>query len=115
MALCHSYSDPYVSAAPAPRRLSAYTNGSTDATTKAGGLHPAVPARAARRDLRAAAAPRRAAAPQAYAAGVVVEAGGNVRVVVGFGHVGPEQERVDLRERTRQGLPRACRVCPGVR
>ena len=31
--------------------------------------------------------------------GVFVEAGGNVRVVVGFGHVGPEQERVDLRER----------------
>ena len=74
LALATAYSDPYVSAAPAPRRLSAYTNGSADATTKAGGLLPTRPARAARHDLFAAAAPRRAAAPQAYAAGFLVEA-----------------------------------------
>ena len=34
--------------------------------------------------------------------GVVGDAGGEVGFVVGVGHVGPEQERVDLRERTHE-------------
>ena len=43
--------------------------------------------------------------------GVVVEAGGDVRVIVGVGHVGPEQELVDLgRGKDARGADQARRL-----
>ena len=43
--------------------------------------------------------------------GVVVEAGGDVRVIVGVGHVGPEQELVDIgRGRGARGADQARRL-----
>jgi len=47
--------------------------------------------------------------------GVVVEAGGDVRVVVWVGHVGPEQELVELgRRRDTRGADQARRLTPST-